>query len=82
MCWTCWYEYKNILIDYKLCLLLIIDDDVTPQDNNTGIMQALTEAGGVYAVFVGHDHGNGWCCYYGEIQVCYARHTGQSVDRM
>ncbi|OXA57883.1 probable inactive purple acid phosphatase 16 [Folsomia candida] len=55
----------------------LVDDDVTPQHpNNTGIMDALSNAGGVQAVYVGHDHGNGWCCFYKEIQVCYGRHTG------
>lgn len=39
----------------------MLDDDVTPQDNNTGIMQALWEAGGVQAIFVGHDHGINRC---------------------
>ncbi|KAG4078356.1 hypothetical protein HA402_013066 [Bradysia odoriphaga] len=54
----------------------LMDDNVTPQDNNTGIMQALSEAGGVQAIFVGHNHGNSWCCFYKQIQVCYNRHTG------
>lgn len=28
------------------------------------------------AVFVGHDHGNDWCCPYKKLWLCYARHTG------
>ncbi|KAJ6634876.1 putative inactive purple acid phosphatase 16, partial [Pseudolycoriella hygida] len=71
-------EYINIQehINFNPICSGLVDDDVTPQDNNTGIMQALWEVGDVQAVFVGHDHGNAWCCFYGKIQVCYNRHTG------
>ncbi|CAL8096258.1 unnamed protein product [Orchesella dallaii] len=71
-------EYVTIqdnVLTNQLCDGLL-DDDVTPQDNNTGIMEALSEAGGVKTIFVGHDHGNAWCCFYKDIEVCYNRHTG------
>ena len=46
----------------------VTDDDVTPQDRNTGIMRALLEVGGVQGVFVGHDHG---ICIYTTIKKLY-----------
>ena len=33
-------------------------------------------AGHVRGVFVGHDHGNDWCCPHGTMIVCFGRHTG------
>ncbi len=33
------------------------DDDVTPQDRNTGLLDALEASGTVKTAFVGHDHG-------------------------
>ena len=30
----------------------------------------------VRGVFVGHDHGNDWCCPHGTMIVCFGRHTG------
>ncbi len=33
------------------------DDIVTPQEKDTGFMQALVESGTVKAAFVGHNHG-------------------------
>ncbi|CAL8069946.1 unnamed protein product [Orchesella dallaii] len=73
------YEFVKIhdtVLTNPLCNGLL-DDDVTPQEN-TGIMEALMEVGGVKTVFVGHDHGNAWCCYYKTIQVCYNRPSGYS----
>ena len=31
---------------------------------------------GVRAVFVGHDHGNSWCCNQQGMLMCYGRHSG------
>jgi 3',5'-cyclic AMP phosphodiesterase CpdA len=28
------------------------------------------------AVFVGHDHGNAWCCNHSQMLLCYGRHSG------
>ena len=28
------------------------------------------------AVFVGHDHGNAWCCNHSQMLMCYGRHSG------
>jgi hypothetical protein len=37
---------------------------------------ALNATGGNGAIFVGHDHGNAWCCDYNGMDLCYGRHTG------
>jgi hypothetical protein len=39
------------------------------------LVDALLQIG-VRGVFVGHDHGNQWCCPYKGIQLCYGRHSG------
>ena len=36
----------------------------------------LATYGHVLGVFVGHDHGNDWCCPHSGMMVCYGRHTG------
>uniref|UniRef100_A0A7C9A3W1 Acid phosphatase n=1 Tax=Opuntia streptacantha TaxID=393608 RepID=A0A7C9A3W1_OPUST len=41
-----------------------------------GIMKILAARPSVQAIFVGHDHGNDWCCPYKKMWLCYARHTG------
>ena len=28
------------------------------------------------AIFVGHDHGNAWCCNHSQMLMCYGRHSG------
>lgn len=56
--------------------IIFADDAVTPQWKESGFMKALLEAGGVRSMFVGHDHGNSWCCPYKGIEICYNRHTG------
>jgi len=71
-------EYVGIqerISDNPLCSGLV-DDKVTPQEKDTGIMEAMLENGGVRTIFVGHEHGNSWCCYHKTIEVCYNRHTG------
>jgi len=52
------------------------DDIVTPQERDMGFMQALVNSGTVKAAFVGHNHGNGWCCYYSSVDLCYNRQSG------
>lgn len=52
------------------------DDIVTPQERDTGFMQALVDSGVVRSAFVGHNHGNGWCCYYRNVDLCYNRQSG------
>ncbi|XP_021949605.1 probable inactive purple acid phosphatase 16 [Folsomia candida] len=52
------------------------DDIVTPQERDTGFMQALVNSGTVKSAFVGHNHGNGWCCYYQSVDLCYNRQSG------
>ncbi|KAG4067429.1 hypothetical protein HA402_009666 [Bradysia odoriphaga] len=71
-------EYVNMqqtIAENNLCSGLV-DDAVTPQKKDSGFMTALLEAGGVRSMFVGHDHGNSWCCPYKGIEICYNRHTG------
>jgi len=52
------------------------DDIVTPQEKHTGLMEALVASGIVKASFVGHNHGNGWCCNYENMLLCYNRQSG------
>jgi len=46
----------------------------------TGLFNAFQKMGDVKATFVGHDHGNDWCCLYEGIRLCFGRHTGTSVS--
>jgi len=52
-------------------------DGVTPVATDSGLFQALQDAG-VVATFVGHDHGNDWCCpgADGGPVLCFGRHSG------
>jgi len=52
------------------------EDGVTVQNPDTGLIRALTESGMVKATFVGHNHGNSWCCNYGTMVLCYNRKSG------
>lgn len=36
---------------------ITVDDIVTPQERDTGLMDALVASGTVRAAFVGHNHG-------------------------
>jgi len=58
------------------------DDGVTPTDVDTGLVPAILKRGDIRAIFVGHDHGNDWCCPYppnqpsNRVFLCYGRHSG------
>jgi len=52
------------------------DDIVTPQERDTGFMDALVNSGIIKATFIGHNHGNGWCCNYRHMALCYNRQSG------
>jgi len=58
------------------------DDGITPQLTDNGLITAFQDMKDVRAVFVGHDHGNDWCCQYGGnnnkqvIVLCFGRHSG------
>ncbi|ELR24806.1 acid phosphatase, putative [Acanthamoeba castellanii str. Neff] len=52
------------------------DDDVTPVDTSNGLFEAFVEMGDVRATFVGHDHGNDWCCQQKGVHLCFGRHSG------
>eukprot|EP00731_Ephydatia_muelleri_P012079 Em0006g973a len=68
-------EYEN-LYQQSLCFGMD-DDDVSPQISPNQLLTVLTAFGNTKAVFVGHDHGNDWCCpFAGGLMVCYGRHTG------
>jgi hypothetical protein len=54
----------------------LVDEAVVPQSKDTGFMEALVQSGTVLTTFVGHDHGNGWCCLFKTVEICYNRHTG------
>ena len=47
-----------------------VDEAVVPQDRDTLFMQALVNSGTVMTTFVGHDHGNAWCCTYLTLEIC------------
>lgn len=63
------------LVHNKLCGGLS-DQRVKPQEKNTGILRALLDAGGLQTVFVGHNHGNSWCCYFEDAELCFNRKSG------
>jgi len=56
------------------------DDGVTPVVADGGLYAALQQQGDVRATFVGHDHGNTWCCAVNDtstpLSLCYGRHSG------
>ncbi|RWR78159.1 putative inactive purple acid phosphatase 16 [Cinnamomum micranthum f. kanehirae] len=58
------------------CVGSINMDRVAAQEQEVGIMDVLSSRPSVKAVFVGHNHGNDWCCPYKKLWLCYARHTG------
>lgn len=58
------------------CKGSINKEGVCAQEDETGIMKILEARPSVQAIFVGHDHGNDWCCPYQKMWLCYARHTG------
>lgn len=42
-----------------------------------GLLQTLKTYANVSVTFVGHNHGNDWCCPHpAGLYICYARHTG------
>ncbi|KAL6074992.1 Phosphatase dcr2 [Balamuthia mandrillaris] len=52
-------------------------DDIAPQQSSNGLLDAFQKMGDVKASFVGHNHGNDWCCPTKQsIKICYGRHTG------
>jgi hypothetical protein len=52
------------------------DDGVSPVDTSNGLFDAFLEMGDVKATFVGHDHGNDWCCLQKGVHLCFGRHSG------
>eukprot|EP01118_Nematostelium_gracile_P009802 TRINITY_DN3317_c0_g1_i1.p1 TRINITY_DN3317_c0_g1~~TRINITY_DN3317_c0_g1_i1.p1 ORF type:complete len:319 (-),score=75.50 TRINITY_DN3317_c0_g1_i1:120-1076(-) len=68
-------EYEN-LYNEKYCVGVNYDGN-DAQLRNYGLFSAFVKMGDVKAAFVGHDHGNDWCCKTKEaIDLCYGRHTG------
>ena len=53
----------------------IAEDSVTPTEGDSGIFMAMARARIGWA-FVGHDHGNDWCCVQRGRTLCFGRHTG------
>jgi len=71
-------DYEDVQADmanYQPCVGLV-DEAVVPQTRDTRFMEALVNSGTVMTTFVGHDHGNAWCCKYKTLEICYNRHTG------
>ena len=55
----------------------LADDGITPTDGPNALVGVLRASGSARAVFVGHDHGNAWCCGApGGVALCYGRHAG------
>ena len=52
------------------------DDGITPTVGENDLITVLQKAGGARGVFVGHDHGNAWCCSFKSLSLCFGRHTG------
>jgi len=71
-------DYEDVQADIpnRLDCVGLVDEAVVPQDRDTFFMQALVDSGTVLTTFVGHDHGNAWCCAYKTLEICYNRHTG------
>jgi len=71
-------DYEDVQADIpnRLDCVGLVDEAVVPQDRDTLFMHALVNSGTVMTTFVGHDHGNAWCCEYQTLQICYNRHTG------
>jgi len=69
-------DYKDVQADMgsRRCEGLV-DEAVVPQGRDTGFMKALVNST-VLSTFVGHDHGNSWCCEYERLDICYNRRTG------
>jgi len=69
-------EYTGVYSE-KLCFGMA-DDGIDTQAENNGLFASFRDMGNVRATFVGHDHGNDWCCKskVGTIHVCFGRHTG------
>lgn len=82
-------EYSSVFTSSS-CVGTISDDGVTPVAAPSPLIAALVmetsppTAPTARAVFVGHDHGNDWCCPYQQsnsssssrIELCFGRHSG------
>jgi len=69
-------EYTGVY-SKKICFGMA-DDGIDTQTQNNGLFATFRDMQNVRATFVGHDHGNDWCCKskVGGIHVCFGRHTG------
>ena len=55
------------------------DDGITPTTGQNNLIATLAATGAARATFVGHDHGNAWCCptkAAAGLSLCFGRHTG------
>ncbi|MBA0857842.1 hypothetical protein Goshw_018051 [Gossypium schwendimanii] len=71
--------YKKVAPKFRIhkpCVGSINKEKVAAQEAEMGIMKILVKRPSVKAVFVGHNHGLDWCCPYGQLWLCFARHTG------
>jgi len=70
-------DYEDVQADMSNydCIGLV-DEAVVPQNRDTLFMEALVNATSILTTFVGHDHGNAWCCHYRGLEICYNKHTG------
>lgn len=69
-------DYREVQANMPADCAGLVAEAVVPQHRNTSFMEALVASGTVLTTFVGHDHGNAWCCPYRGMEICYNRHTG------
>ena len=68
------------MYDSRACQGALADDGVTPTAGYNGLLAAIAHgSSGVSGVFVGHDHGNTYCCASpstGALRLCFGHHSG------
>eukprot|EP01112_Ceratiomyxa_fruticulosa_P018381 TRINITY_DN5865_c0_g1_i2.p1 TRINITY_DN5865_c0_g1~~TRINITY_DN5865_c0_g1_i2.p1 ORF type:complete len:347 (-),score=55.31 TRINITY_DN5865_c0_g1_i2:142-1182(-) len=68
-------EYVS-LYDQNSTMGYLNDSEIACPSFNTGLFDAFKTSGDVKLVSVGHNHGNDFCGFYSDIQLCFGRHSG------
>ena len=58
------------------CVGDISIDGVTPTSNKSTLLSSTIKTLDISWTFVGHDHGNDWCCPKDGVNYCFVRHSG------
>ena len=70
-------EYSGVYPGAPGACVGMADDGITPTTGPNNLASVLRATGASRAVFVGHDHGNAWCCTSPDTgHMCYGRHSG------